>query len=310
MQCFKMSKEKKWKVSEFKGVIQENEQLFLILSHDEMRHYQTCFNWPLRTVDTCLSHKLMPQVEIHETFDFGILQRLKFDSNHYTTQFFSFYISSHYLVLIFYKRDEWIEKFCRSLIIEEQEICDISHLFFHLLDEVIEPDSHYLDDISEEIERLEERIFNEEIAEFSKGIMAIRKKISLFKKHYEPLVDIIEDFVGNESGVCSSQSIRYFKILKSRVNRLKAEVDHLGEYTTHVREAYDAQVDIKQNRIMKYFTLIASVFLPLTLIVGWYGMNFTTMPELNWKYGYIYVMIVSIVSSLLCLYCFKKKRWM
>lgn len=308
MQCFKITKEKELIASEFMEVMKESEQVFLIMSTEEMLHYKTYFNWPSRTIHTCLSNKPIPQVEVYEKFDFGILQKLTFNSGQYMAQFFSFYIASNYLVLIFYNRDQWIETFCESLMREQEEKCDMSYVFFRLLDEVIQLDPYYLDNISEEIGRLEESVLNEEAVEFSKEIITIRKKLALFKRHYDPIVDIIEDFVGNENGICSSQGVRYFRILKSRVNRLRAQVDSLSEYTTHIREAYDAQVDIKQNRIMKYFTFIASVFLPLTLIVGWYGMNFTTMPELTWKYGYVYVIIISLLSSFLCLYCFKKKR--
>lgn len=310
MQCFKITKEKKLMASEFKGAMKENEQFLLIMSQDEIIHYKTYFNWPSRTVHTCLSDKPIPQVEVYEKFDFGILQKLTFNSNQYMTQFFSFYSASHYLVLIFYTRDQWIENLCKSLMNEQEEGYDISYIFFRLLDEVIQLDPCYLDHISEEIGQLEESVLNEEAIEFSKEMIAIRKNLALFKRHYDPLVDIIEDFLGNENGICSSQCVRYFRILKSRVNRLRMQVDSLSEYATHVREAYDAQVDIKQNRIMKYFTFITSVFLPLTLIAGWYGMNFTTMPELTWKYGYVYVIVMSVLSSFLCLYCFKKKRWM
>lgn len=308
MQCFKITKEKELIASEFIEVMKESEQVFLIMSKEEMVHYKTYFNWPSRTIHTCLSDKPIPQVEVYEKFDFGILQKLAFNSGQYMAQFFSFYIASNYLVLIFYNRNQWIETFCESLMREQEEKYDMSYVFFRLLDEVIQLDPYYLDNISEEIGRLEESVLNEEAVEFSKEIITMRKKLALFKRHYDPLVDIIEDFVGNENGICSSQGVRYFRILKSRVNRLRAQVDSLSEYTTHIREAYDAQVDIKQNRIMKYFTFIASVFLPLTLIVGWYGMNFTTMPELTWKYGYVYVIIISFLSSFLCLYCFQKKR--
>lgn len=307
MQCFKITKEKELIASEFMEVMKENEQVFLIMSKEEMIQYKTHFNWPSRTIHTCLSDKLIPQVEVYEKFDFGILQKLTFNHGQYVAQFFSFYIASNYLVLIFYNRDQWIETFCKSLIREQEEKHDMSYVFFRVLDEVIQLDPYYLDNISEEIRRLEESVLNEEGIEFSKEIITIRKNLTLFKRHYDPIVDIIEDFVGNENSICSSQSVRYFRILKSRVNRLRAEVDSLSEYTTHIREAYDAQVEIKQNRIMKYFTFIASIFLPLTLIVGWYGMNFTTMPELTWEYGYIYVIIISLLSSFLCLYWFKKK---
>jgi magnesium transporter len=59
---------------------------------------------------------------------------------------------------------------------------------------------------------------------------------------------------------------------------------------------------------MKVFTVITAVFLPLTLIVGWYGMNFT-MPEYGWSHGYLYVIALSIVVCGICWLLFKRKKW-
>ena len=69
-------------------------------------------------------------------------------------------------------------------------------------------------------------------------------------------------------------------------------------------------MDVKQNRIMTLLTVITSIFLPLTLIAGWYGMNFKYMPELNWKLGYPAVILVSIAIVVGCVRWFKKKKWM
>ena len=63
---------------------------------------------------------------------------------------------------------------------------------------------------------------------------------------------------------------------------------------SQLREAYQSQLSIRQNDLMKVFTVVTAIFLPLTLIVGWYGMNFANMPELHWRYGYPCVFIVSI----------------
>ena len=130
MQCFKITKEKELIASEFMEGIKENEQVFLVMSKEEMIHYKTYFNWPSRTIHTCLSDKLIPQVEVYEKFDFGILQKLTFNYDQYVAQFFSFYIASNYLVLIFYNRDQWIETFCKSLIREQEEKHDMSYVFF------------------------------------------------------------------------------------------------------------------------------------------------------------------------------------
>ena len=83
-------------------------------------------------------------------------------------------------------------------------------------------------------------------------------------------------------------------------------MQNLREYVTQVREAYQAQIDINLNKIMKFFTVVTSIFLPLTLIVGWYGMNLK-IPEFNWAYGYPCVIALCLVVSAAILVWFKKK---
>ena len=77
-----------------------------------------------------------------------------------------------------------------------------------------------------------------------------------------------------------------------------------------LRDLIQVQMDVKQNRIMTLLTVITSIFLPLTLIAGWYGMNFKYMPELNWKLGYPAVILVSIAIVVGCVRWFRKEKWM
>ncbi len=67
-------------------------------------------------------------------------------------------------------------------------------------------------------------------------------------------------------------------------------------------------LDYNLNNIMKLFTVITTIFLPLTLIVGWYGMNFTNMPELTWQYGYPAVIVFSVIVVMFCVIAFKKYK--
>ena len=67
-------------------------------------------------------------------------------------------------------------------------------------------------------------------------------------------------------------------------------------------------MDYNLNNTMKIFTVVTTVFLPLSLIVGWYGMNFTNMPELTWKYGYLAVILLSVAVVIFCFWFFKKKK--
>ena len=99
-------------------------------------------------------------------------------------------------------------------------------------------------------------------------------------------------------------------ILGRRTDRYLDAVQNLRESISQLREAYQSQLSIQQNDLMKIFTVVTAVFLPLTLLVGWYGMNFVGMPELHWKYGYPAVILVSVgIVAALVIY-FKKKKWL
>jgi magnesium transporter len=95
-----------------------------------------------------------------------------------------------------------------------------------------------------------------------------------------------------------------------RVIRLQTLVSGQREYVTQLRDLFQSGIDIRQNRIMTLLTVITSIFLPLTLIAGWYGMNFRYMPELGWVWGYPAVIIVSILIVIGSLIWFKKKKWL
>ena len=97
-------------------------------------------------------------------------------------------------------------------------------------------------------------------------------------------------------------------MLYRRTERRFQNVLNLREYVTQVRESYEAEVDISLNTTMKIFTVVTTIFLPLTLIAGWYGMNFPNMPEFGWKYAYPAVIIVSILVIILEIIYFKKKK--
>ena len=128
------------------------------------------------------------------------------------------------------------------------------------------------------------------------------------KRYYEQLSLITSDLAANTDKAFSDEMQKRFAAADRRMDYLLNSVLHLREYITQVREAYQAEIDIEQNQIMKIFTVITAVFLPLTLIVGWFGMN-VQMPEYKWSYGYPYVIALSVVVAIACIIFFKRKKW-
>ncbi len=101
----------------------------------------------------------------------------------------------------------------------------------------------------------------------------------------------------------------FFKMYIQRVMRLKEETQVLREYAAQIQDLYNSEISIRQNDVMKVLTIVTTIVLPLSLITSWYGMNFKYMPELDWKYGYFIMPIISIIIIILCLWIFKKKKF-
>ncbi len=126
--------------------------------------------------------------------------------------------------------------------------------------------------------------------------------------YYEELSDFLTELEENENEILSDDDLGYIRSLLARIDHYSNNMKFLREYLAVVRESYQAQVDLKMNEIMKIFTVLTAVFLPLTLLVGWYGMNFKNMPELDWRYGYLSVILASIALTVGILYYFKRKK--
>lgn len=140
-------------------------------------------------------------------------------------------------------------------------------------------------------------------------IISYRKQLLRLKRYYEQLDAIMDSLTVNENHLLTEEGVCHFRILANRTSRYLTNVLNLRDYVTQMREAYQAQLDIEQNNLMRVFTVLTSVFLPLTLMVGWYGMNFTYMPELGWRYGYWLFIGVSVLVCAVLLIYFKKRKW-
>lgn len=179
------------------------------------------------------------------------------------------------------------------------------YLFFKNL---LRGSTKYLEGLEEQVSQLDDDVSDGTKNELRETITRIRIKINRTKKYYDQLDFLFGELCDNDNLLISENCLRYFEILRNRTVRLSSQSMYLWEYIHQVRESYQSQIEIEQNNLMKVFTMVTSIFLPLTLIVGWYGMNFQ-MPELKWRYGYPFLIAVCILVSAIWYIIFKKKKW-
>ena len=183
---------------------------------------------------------------------------------------------------------------------------------FAIIDFITKNDGILLGKIEDKITTLEEQTLESSDTELkisNNEISATRRQLQPMYQMYEQLLDALEDMTEDENELYSETDIKYCNRIHNRVERLYKTVINLRDYVSQVREAYQTQIDIGLNSIMKIFTVLSAIFLPLTFLAGWYGMNFESMPEFAWKYGYIFVISLTLIVVVGCLVIFKRKKW-
>ena len=173
-------------------------------------------------------------------------------------------------------------------IIEYKSYFSISEVFSSILFSLIKNDSDFLSLMEKEAEETEEKILEEKVTNFFPLLTKRKRIVSKFEAFYLDMLSILDELEDIEE---TSN-----KTLKQKLSRLEVYAGRIGQIISEIRsEGESLQLD-KENKIMEFLTVITTIFLPLTLLTGWYGMNWKGMKELDWKWGYLVFIVVSIIT--------------
>lgn len=186
----------------------------------------------------------------------------------------------------------------------------LERFIYDFLEQIVRRDQIVLESVDKELDTIESDILGGDEKDPSQTVSRIRSDLRDMRIHYEQLIDLSQELEENENDFFNEDNTRYFHLFTQRVTRLHDITSSLREYSIQIRDLYQSQLDIKQNRTMALLTVITSIFMPLTLIAGWYGMNFKYMPELEYKASYPIIIALSVVIVIVCLIFFKKKKWL
>ena len=177
---------------------------------------------------------------------------------------------------------------------------------YNFIAEFMSRDLELLAQYEKKLLRMEDEVMHGDIEDFQSELMPMRRKLLILRGgYYDEIMDACKELEDNENNFFAKKQLKYFGTLSDRADRLMGRTIHLLDYAQQVKDAYQAQIDAKQNSNMQFLTVISTIFFPLTLITGWYGMNFQNMPEL--ANGYPGVIILSLIVVGICIFIFKKK---
>ena len=185
-----------------------------------------------------------------------------------------------------------------------------AQVFCRLLEGLADGDGALLREAESSLEALEEDVLGEHLEGMGERMMPLRKQIGRLLLQYGRLSDLGERLAQAGDAYFTKAEALAFQGFGNRAARLEDQAEHLREYAAQIWETYQAAIDIRQNRVMQLLTVVTTIFMPLTLITGWYGMNFPDMLAIHWKYGYGAICLLCAAIALLLLWLCKKKRFL
>ncbi len=221
---------------------------------------------------------------------------------------FALYLAGNRLILL--GEDNGLEEYIKEFHVGiHHEEYSIQRFLYDFLQSFLTDDILYLEKLEEEIAQIEEKVLGGQDERFNYQMLKVKKAISGYYHYYVQLSQFGEELQENAGGFWGGEELHSFAIYTDRVIRLADETKMLREYAMQVQEVYQSEISIRQNSVMKMLTVVTTIFLPLSLIAAWYGMNFSYMPELHYRYAYPIVIGCSVFIVMVSLFLFKKKKY-
>ena len=254
-----------------------------------------------------------PKAEEYEDHLFVTLKMLyKIDGPEVEYEQISFVLGTNFLISFQEKEGDLFDAFRERIRLDQGKVRkkQADYLLYRLIDIVVENYYNVLDNIGEQIESIEDEIRKEPTENAFTRIQLLKKELVFLHKALYPLRESINKLTKDESSFIQEENLRYFSDTNDHVIHLIDLLDTYRDLTGGLTDYYVNRQNTRLNEVIRVLTIISTIFMPLTFIVGVYGMNFEVLPELQWRYGYAGVWTLMILIVITMVAYFRHKKWL
>lgn len=254
-----------------------------------------------------------PKIEDHGDYVFIVLKMLYYDnsSQEVKPEQVALIIGNNYLISFHENENNFFNPVRERINSGKGRIRTMGsdYVTYALMDAIVDNYFTILENLGDEIERIEATLIADPTADTLRRINSIKREMLFLRKNIWPLREIISVMQRGESPLIKPAIRVYLRDMYDHTIQVIDTIETMREILTGMVDIYLSSVSNKTNQVMKVLTIIATIFIPLTFIVGIYGMNFEYMPELAWRWGYPGIMLVMAgIIGVMLLY-FKRRDW-
>ncbi len=255
-----------------------------------------------------------PKMEDYDSYIYVVLKMLWFEDGDtdVKTEQVSIILGQNY-VISFQEVEGDTFKFIRERLRNAKgriRTMGADYLAYTILDSIVDNYFIIIERFGEVIEELEEELIENPSPEILQSIHELKKEMIYLRKSVWPLREVINGLERTESSLFQDSTFAFLRDVYDHTIQVADAIETYRDVLSGILDVYLSSVSNKMNEVMKTLTIIATIFIPLTFVAGMYGMNFSYIPELGWKWGYPAVWVINILIFLSMYMYFRKKNWL
>lgn len=253
-----------------------------------------------------------PKVEDYEDHLFVVVHSLELGEEELFVNEVYIMASRNWVIVVHWNNPcvkEVISKYLRMGLVRTAKLSP-DFVFFSIVDRIVDRYFELLNRIGEIIVELEEEAEENPTRDIIARMSDIRRILITFRRTVWPTREMLWAILKGIYPIISDENLKYFRDVYDHIAKIIDMIDSQYSQVGHVGEVYMASLSVNTNEIMKIFTVIASIFMPPTLIASIYGMNFRNMPELTWEHGYPFALLLMLLSTLIPLIIIKWRKYL
>lgn len=265
------------------------------------------------TLEDILHTGQRPKQEDHEDYLYLVLKILFPDGETDKVQYeqVSFILGENYVVSFLESDRDVFDPVRERLRTQKGKVRTLKadYLLYTLIDSIVDHYYVIIEMIGDEIESTEEELITRPSPDVLKRIHGLRTEMLYLRRSIWPLREVIGSLERSETPLIREGIGIYLRDIYDHTVQAVDTIEMYRDIVSGMLDTYLSSLSNRMNEIMKVLTIFSTIFIPLTFLVGVYGMNFENMPELKWHWGYPTLWVIMIGIGLVMMHFFRKKRW-
>ncbi|MGG1674453.1 magnesium/cobalt transporter CorA [Neobacillus sp. NRS-1170] len=278
---------------------------------EEIKHLSETFNFHPLAIEDCINTTLQrPKLDYYDEYTFFITHIVREEREEIIKEELEFFAGENYIVTFHLKPSIEVSQVVdRITTLKNLDKFTNTHVFYEILDKIVDNYFPIIYKIEDKLDEIEDNTLNKPMNNLLKELFETRYMLLNLTHTVNPMRDLLYRMLNSQHLKNIITRKEYYSDIYDHLLKLSEMLMANREITADIRDNYLSLNSHQTNNVMKVLTIMTSIFAPLTLIAGIFGMNFKNMPELDWKYGYGYSLVLMGVIGLSMFLWFKKKGW-